>query len=406
MKLSLQMYGFSEWAGGIDFIYHLAEAIIAADPENKIHKQLNLPGNDLYFFARKIGKPFKEMLKSVVRQRKISWTEWNGFDETYFRNSFRNLEKSFELYYPGTRFNKHVKHAIDLDSDIILPCIAPPAVRFKIPWIGYIPDFQHKHLPHFFTDDERHERDKAFHQMLHLANHVIVNAKSVINDANDFIGSYPAQIHTLPFSPCPRLSWIQNQQDIRPKYGINKPYFMISNQFWIHKDHITAFKAFSDYLSEGNDCLLVCTGGTFDYRHPRYFDDLQNLLAKLKIRNRVLILGHIPKDDQISLMKHATAIIQPSLFEGGPGGGAGHDAIALGIPLIASDIAVNKEIEDTSTYFFSTGDPTDLSQAMCKIAQQERKILSNDELLTRGLIKKQICGRAIFNIIDCALNKK
>ena len=37
----------------------------------------------------------------------------------------------------------------------------------------------------------------------------------------------------------------------------------------------------------------------------------------------------INKKDQLSLIRSAKALIQPTLFEGGPGGGSCRDAISL-----------------------------------------------------------------------------
>jgi hypothetical protein len=59
--------------------------------------------------------------------------------------------------------------------------------------------------------------------------------------------------------------------------------------------------------------------------------------------------GVIPKRHQVELVKGATALIQPTLFEGGPGG--------LSVPLhdtlvLDSDIPVNREIRSDDVLFF------------------------------------------------------
>ena len=53
-------------------------------------------------------------------------------------------------------------------------------------------------------------------------------------------------------------------------------------------------------------------------------------MDELGINDDVEIVGHIPKLDQIALLKNSIAVIQPTLFEGGPGGGSAYDAISLG----------------------------------------------------------------------------
>ena len=75
----------------------------------------------------------------------------------------------------------------------------------------------------------------------------------------------------FPFAPCAQLDWLKNDLDVRDLYKIELLYFLISNQFWRHKDHETAFKAFAKYRANGGNAILVCTGGIDDYRSPGYF---------------------------------------------------------------------------------------------------------------------------------------
>ena len=51
-------------------------------------------------------------------------------------------------------------------------------------------------------------------------------------------------------------------------------------------------------------------------------------------------------------MKNSLAIIQPTLFEGSPGGGVLEDAISIGVPAIISDIKVNLEAKKEVNIFF------------------------------------------------------
>ena len=96
------------------------------------------------------------------------------------------------------------------------------------------------------------------------------------------------------------------------------------------------------------------------------------LLDTLGISERVHFLGHIPKFDQIGLLKGSIALVQPTLFEGGPGGGATYDAVSLGIPVLLSDIEVNQEIMTPEVYHFHQQNAEDLTQLMQKVLVQKR----------------------------------
>ena len=124
------------------------------------------------------------------------------------------------------------------------------------------------------------------------------------------------------------------------------------------------FHAFAEVAKRWPDVSLICTGGTNDYRDPNYFEKLDSESARLGLRSRLRFLGHIPKRDQIELLNHALALVQPTLFEGGPGGGSTYEAVALGKRVLLSDLPGNLEIEGGDVRFFKCGDHVALSKLM------------------------------------------
>lgn len=70
--------------------------------------------------------------------------------------------------------NELLKHKIE----IVFPCFNSLGANFKIPWIGYLYDFQHKYYPNFFSQKEIYLRDKLFNLMLSESKVTLVNAKS------------------------------------------------------------------------------------------------------------------------------------------------------------------------------------------------------------------------------------
>lgn len=81
-------------------------------------------------------------------------------------------------------------------------------------------------------------------------------------------------------------------------------------------------------------------------------------------KNKIIILGEISKISQISLLKKCTALIQPTLYEGGPGGFSSYEAIAYDVPLILSNTEVNREIKNKNIYFFQSNNEYDLANAI------------------------------------------
>tara|TARA_A100000164_G_C21681183_1_gene664387 strand:- start:100 stop:834 length:735 start_codon:yes stop_codon:yes gene_type:complete len=244
--------------------------------------------------------------------------------------------------------------------------------------------------------------------MFNNANHIIVNSNSVKKDADKFVRNHKSKVHVIPFSPGAKLEWIRDNRDIGSFYGIKKPYFIICNHFYIHKNHETAFKAFAKFLRlEGRNFQLVCTGLQNDGRDPKYFSKLLKLLKKLNLEKDVIFTGHIPKLDQISLLKMSLALIQPTLFEGGPGGGASYDAISLGHRIIISDIPVNCEIEKSSNVsFFKKLSVDDLTNKLLNIINSKFLRDNNDILLELSRKRMINCGMKLLSIAEEVVNKR
>jgi glycosyltransferase involved in cell wall biosynthesis len=236
-----------------------------------------------------------------------------------------------------------------------------------VPWVGYIYDFQHRYLTEFFSEAERQARDVAFERMLQTAPVVLCNSETVRKDAQRYHPGGRSEIVALPFVSIPRQEWFEaDPAAVQRKYHLPTRYFIICNQFWLHKDHPTALRAYAEFLSHGGDpeVSLVCTGSQEDYRAPGYFASIKDLIVDLKIEGRVYLLGHIPKLDQMALLRGSIALVQPTLFEGGRGGGAVYDALAAGVPALVSDIKVNIELGPDHCQFFTQRDPSSLAKLM------------------------------------------
>jgi glycosyltransferase involved in cell wall biosynthesis len=253
-----------------------------------------------------------------------------------------------------------------LRLDVLLACLPDLGSDFPVPWCGFLPDVQHRRLRHMFSQAEIAQRDAHFAAVMTTADAILANSRSVADDLNEFFGA-ARHCTVLPMAWLPLAPpGLQAVQQTMARYGIAGRYFIICNQFWRHKDHETAFRAFAAVKRQdtGCDLTLVCTGDISDYRHADHFSRMTALLNELGIAPQVRILGRIPKEDQVALLSGSLALLQPSLFEGTRGGLAVADALALAKPCIVSDIPVCRELEEPGVEFFKTGDPEDLARQM------------------------------------------
>jgi glycosyltransferase involved in cell wall biosynthesis len=108
--------------------------------------------------------------------------------------------------------------------------------------------------------------------------------------------------------------------------------------------------------------LVVSTGSPDDYRNPDHYRSLCARVTELGIDDAFVRLGVVPYRDLLALMRHALAIINPSLFEGWST--TVEEARALGKRVLLSDIPTHREQSPAHAVFFDPRDPAGLAGLM------------------------------------------
>jgi glycosyltransferase involved in cell wall biosynthesis len=328
-------------------------------------------------------------------------------NKTKLRHTFKEFDNSINIvfYYSPKNLLREIHKR---EINVILPATTAWGRECHIPWIGYIADCQHKYFPEYFADFELVRRDHIISSLLSSAGAIIVNSESTKNDLIEFYNGDDSKIYNLPFAPVADPSWFEDSPDIIKKYALPQKYFIISNRLWVHKSHVTAFEALAKINEQGyRDIGIICTGEMQDYRDPHIENKLRNKIKTLNLTDNVEFLGLIDKKEQIEIMKNAIAVLQPTLFEGGPGGGAVYNALALGKPAIVSDIRVNLELRgQDNVIFFEAKNADDMAEKMKVVLENriEIKEFSKEELIFKSKIHLDRHGHKIKEIIDFVVN--
>ena len=149
---------------------------------------------------------------------------------------------------------------------------------------------------------------------------------------------------------------------LKEKYMIKKPYFIVPNQFWAHKNHVIILEALNILKAQGQPVTFIATGNTSDYRQPDYFETLQQKIQDYRISENFIVAGIVPYKELLQLMTHAIAVINPSLFEGWST--SIEEAKALNLKVILSDIPVHREQNPEKAQFFPPDDPQQLADLL------------------------------------------
>jgi glycosyltransferase involved in cell wall biosynthesis len=390
------------WSGGMDLVVNQLRAIKAAEPSASVW--LLVPGarpTKQKFTWKSVRYAIKALIGRPRLPQNPEITQNLQSDELIRR--LKQIDPSLEIRYSAGLDDGLAQAAAELRLDAVYLAMRCPKSRPACALVGYVPDYQHRHLPHLFSPKERIERDEVFSRLVHSSHGMAMNARAVADDMRHFTPEPLLSLHVLPFCPALNADWLGDRPELLSAYAINGPYFIVCNQFWIHKDHLTAFRALAEIAKRHPNVSLVCTGGTTDGRDPTYFRKLEAESAKLGLGSRLLLLGHVPKRDQIELLKHAVALVQPTLFEGGPGGGSTYEAVALGQRVLLSDLSVNREINDGDVRFFPPGDHVSLSKLMEVALKEDPVKISPEELVSKSNARLKRYGEAIWASVTAAV---
>jgi glycosyltransferase involved in cell wall biosynthesis len=216
-------------------------------------------------------------------------------------------------------------------------------------------------MPLLFSPEELRWRDATYSRIARQHGILLLSSQAALSD---FRRLFPdAVVRPRVWSFCSSLgTGEQGGANPRDKYGLPEKFLYVPNQFWVHKDHATVFRALGLLRAKGIEPRVVCTGLQEDYRHPEHFRTLMKDASSSGVAAQIRCLGLLPREDQLEIFRHAAAVVQPSLFEGWST--VVEDTKSLGRPLIVSDIPPHREQATGTAHFFRAGSPEDLAQVL------------------------------------------
>lgn len=158
-------------------------------------------------------------------------------------------------------------------------------------------------------------------------------------------------------------------------------YLLRVGNFYPHKNVERLLLAFRDFIYESfeNHTVKLVLVGKKDY----FFKRIEREIEALNIGRNVVFFENAPDESLVSLYEKATATIVPSLMEGFSL--TAIEAMSCGVPVIASDIPVHREICGSAAIYCDPMDVADIKHKInfaYSLSEQSRK-----ELVDQG--KKQ-----------------
>lgn len=336
MHIAVNLVGDRNWMGGVIYVSNLLHALNSLPKaERSAHKVMLVVYPD--------QMDIKDLVVPLV-------------DAIYYPSFFFKVSKRFPACV-----RRHLGSLVNPEHfDFMFPMLEPYGYPF--PNAGWIPDFQHLHLPHFFEQDKIRQTEIKY-RAIAQAPLVVLSSKMA---QDDFARLYPeraANCRVLNFVSYADPAYFKDDPiAVQLKYDLPDIFFLVSNQFWAHKNHELVVDAVAELGRKGVKTNVVCTGNTHDHRAPGFFEQLLERIRAAGIFDQFRFLGLIPRIDQMNLMRRSLAVVQPSLFEGWST--VVEDARILGKPLIISDFPVHLEQNPPNSWFFARNDAAALAECM------------------------------------------
>jgi glycosyltransferase involved in cell wall biosynthesis len=329
LKLGI-IFNFSpQWMGGVIYIINLVKTLNFLDDDEKPEIFLFYK-SELSKFIDEFKYPYLNLIEwpfpSIFKGYLSSWLQRKNIFYDGLINAY-----SLDAIYPAKNYPiKSKTHA-------------------KV--VAWYADLQHKYYPEFFSRMAIIYRNIRLYFMLRNADDMIVSSHAVMNDFSKFYRLRKGlKLHVYHFTSINGDYQNLSFDDIRRKYSLPEKYYLVSNQFHKHKNHKVLLLALLKLKERGIKKHLAITGKFPNDSHSPYLIELNRIIKDNHLHDQISLMGIIPREDQIQIMKYSQAVLQPSLFEGWST--VIEDAISLQVPVIASNLPVNLEqLGENGVYF-------------------------------------------------------
>jgi glycosyltransferase involved in cell wall biosynthesis len=286
----------------------------------------------------------------------------------------------------------------------VLPLLSvPPRPRLRGA-IGWLPDFQHRTLPAYFSEAERAVRERAYQAVCRRAKLVMLSSNTMAEEFNRHYPHWQSKVRVLSFPSA--LVFADLEDDPRAvidRYSLPPRFALLANQFWQHKNHGVVVEALGRLRADGIAIPLVMTGLPADYRDPsnETVSRVLQLIAQAGLAGQIVVLGQVPYFDLVSLLRVAEVVVQPSFYEGWST--SIEDARALGRPVLCSDIRVHREqLSNDPATFFDPKNSAALASRLVEMwaSSQPWSAVAERVALTRAYVAAVSYGRNVLDVCD------
>jgi glycosyltransferase involved in cell wall biosynthesis len=257
-------------------------------------------------------------------------------------------------------------HRVDL---VICFFLSPlPDYLFHRPFVTTVYDLCHREHCEFPEVSERFEfenRERIFREVLPRAVAVLVSSSFLAQRLLRYYGIDESRTVTLPFLPAAHARAPVASEEVarvRKRYSLPERYVFYPAQLWAHKNHVYILEAVRILAESMPSAAVDAVFCGSDFGNGGH---VHRTAQRLGIASRVRTLGFVDSDDMAPLYAGASALVMPTYF--GPTNLPPLEAMAVGCPVIYSDLPEFRADLGDAALYCDLSDPASLARQICAV---------------------------------------
>ena len=255
--------------------------------------------------------------------------------------------------------------------------VVSPLVRR--PYVVTIHDCIHLRFPQYLPSQSAHVYARTMMRMsARRARRILTVSQASRDDIVHFLGVPADKIDVIPNAIDEDLISLAGDADVarvRERYQLHAPFVLYTGNIKPHKNVDRLIEAFSLLRQRRpGDVTLVIIGDEAS-KYPK----LRRLVHRHQLHKHVRFLGFVPDATMAALYRLASVFVFPSLYEGF--GLPPLEAMALGTPVITSNVSSLPEVVGDAAVLIDPGSPASIADALARVLDDEAL---RAELIRRG----------------------
>lgn len=322
------------------------------------------PENEYYLYTPKIegSISFNKNKPFVVRLPNTSLTR-------LFSSYWRSIGMSRDI----TKDKLDIFHGLsnELPADII---------ETQVKSIVTIHDLIFLRFPQFFSKVDNQIYLRKFKKACLNADRIIAVSEQTKHDIVNFFKIQPDKI-SISYQGCAKQFWKteteEKKQEVKAKYNLPESFILNVGTIEPRKN---VYSLIHSLVYAKHDAKVIAIGRPV----KKYMEELQNLIKKKNLEDRVIFLHNVPNEDLPAIYQQASLFVYPSFFEGF--GIPIVEAMVSKVPVITSSGSCFPETGGDAALYINPNNPEEIAIISDKIL--ENKILRN-EMIDKGLKHSQ-----------------